>query len=85
MLSTEKNKLLTDKIVVTYRDKEVTIDVYDTQLGKRFIEALKDNLYKQRILEKNFRTLRVGKKPLMEEMHIQNSLSSLILSKHFLL
>jgi hypothetical protein len=54
VLSTEKNKFLTDKIIVTYRNKEITIDVYDTPLGKRFLAALQDNLHQQRILEKNF-------------------------------
>ena len=30
----------------------IKVDVYDTPLGKRFIEALKDNLVKKRILER---------------------------------
>ena len=30
------------------------INLYDTPLGHRFVEALKDNLVKKRILEKNF-------------------------------
>ena len=46
--------ILEDKIIIDYDGKKVTIDVYDTPLGKRFIEALKDNLVKKRILEKNF-------------------------------
>ena len=46
--------ILENKIITDYDGKKVTIDVYDTPLGKRFIEALKDNLYKKRILEKNF-------------------------------
>jgi hypothetical protein len=32
----------------------VRINLYDTPLGHRFVEALKDNLVKKRILEKNF-------------------------------
>ena len=46
--------ILENKIITDYDGKKVTIDVYDTPLGKRFIEALKDNLHKKRILEKNF-------------------------------
>ena len=46
--------ILENKIITDYDDKKVTIDVYDTPLGKRFLEALKDNLNKKRILEKNF-------------------------------
>ena len=45
---------LEDKIIIDYKGKKVTIDVYDTPLGKRFIDALKDNLAQERILEKNF-------------------------------
>jgi len=52
--STEKNKLLFEKILIEYDNKKVKIDIYDTPLGKRFIEALKDNLQQKRILEKNF-------------------------------
>ena len=54
MPSTEKNNFLFENIVVQYDKKQVRINLYNTPLGKRFIEALKDNLYKQRILEKNF-------------------------------
>jgi len=46
--------ILEDKIIINYNDKKVKINVYDTSLGKRFIEALKDNLVKKRVLEKNF-------------------------------
>ena len=44
--------ILENKIIIDYDDKKVKIDVYDTPLGERFIEALKDNLVKKRILEK---------------------------------
>ncbi len=54
MPSTNDNKFLTDKIVVSYEGKEVKIGIYDTSLGKRFLSALKDNLTKKRVLEKNF-------------------------------
>ena len=46
--------ILEDKIVIEYDHKLVKVDIYDTPLGQRFIEALKDNLLKKRILEKNF-------------------------------
>ena len=45
---------LEDKILIDYNNKKVKIDIYDTPLGIRFIEALKDNLVQKRILEKNF-------------------------------
>jgi hypothetical protein len=52
--STEKTNFLQEKIVITYDDIKVSINVYDTPLASRFIEALKDNLKNKRILEKNF-------------------------------
>ena len=45
---------LEDKLLIDYNNKKVKIDIYDTPLGKRFIEALKDNLVQKKILEKNF-------------------------------
>ena len=51
MPSTEKIKSLDSKIIVGYNNREVVIDVYDTPLGKRFLEALADNLVENRILE----------------------------------
>ena len=45
---------LENKILIDYNNKNVKIDIYDTPLGERFIEALKDNLVQKRILEKNF-------------------------------
>ena len=54
MPSTEKNKFLFEKILIEYNNKKVKIDIYDTPLGKRFIDALRDNLQQKRILEKNF-------------------------------
>ena len=45
---------LENKICIEYDDVEVTVDIYDTPLGKRFIEALADNLQQKRVLEKNF-------------------------------
>ena len=54
MPSTQKNNLLEDKIIVSYNNEILKIDLYDTPLGKRFVPALKDNLVKKRVLEKNF-------------------------------
>ena len=45
---------LEDKIIIGYTNIEATIDIYDTGLGRRFLNALKDNLINKRILEKNF-------------------------------
>ena len=52
--STEKNNFLRDKVEVQLDDTSYTIDVFDTDLGKRWIKALNDNLIQKRILEKNF-------------------------------
>ena len=45
---------LENKLIIDYNNKKVKVDIYDTPLGKRFVESLKDNLVKKRILEKNF-------------------------------
>ena len=54
MPSTKERKTLFENIVVQYNNRQVRIHLYDTPLGKRFLDALQDNLTKQRILEKNF-------------------------------
>ena len=54
MPSTAGNKFLFETIIVQYDNKQVRINLYDTPLGRRFLEALKDNIVKKRILEKNF-------------------------------
>ena len=52
--STGKNNTLEQKVKVSLNDTEYFIDVYDTSLGRRWIEALAENLNSKRILEKNF-------------------------------
>jgi hypothetical protein len=52
--STQKNKFLFELVRVALDDKAYYIQTYDTPLGKRWLEALKDNLEQKRILEKNF-------------------------------
>jgi hypothetical protein len=52
--STLDNKFLFENIVVQLNNKQLRINVYDTSLGKRWLEALKNNLKEKRILEKNF-------------------------------
>ena len=54
MPSTEKNNFLRDKVEVELDNITYVIDVYDTPLGRRWLEALQDNLEQKRILEKNF-------------------------------
>ena len=54
MPSTEKNKFIYDMVRVGLTEKAYYFQVYDTPLGHRWLEALKDNLKQQRILEKNF-------------------------------
>ena len=45
---------LFENIVIQLNNKQVRIHIYNTPLGKRWIEALQDNLRQKRILEKNF-------------------------------
>ena len=52
--STKETKFLFELVRVGLDDKAYYIQTYDTPLGKRWIEALKDNLKQKRILEKNF-------------------------------
>jgi hypothetical protein len=52
--STAGNKFLKDRVEVGLDNLSYTINVYDTPLGRRWLEALKDNLKNKRILEKNF-------------------------------
>ena len=52
--STQKNKFLFELVRVGLDDRAYYIQTYDTPLGKRWIEALRDNLKHKRILEKNF-------------------------------
>ena len=54
MPSTEKNNFIHDMVRVGLTDKAYYFQIYDTPLGHRWLDALKDNLKKQRILEKNF-------------------------------
>ena len=54
MPSTQKNKFLFELVRVGLNDRAYYIQTYDTTLGKRWIEALKDNLRQNRVLEKNF-------------------------------
>ena len=54
MPSTENNNFLYENLVIQYNNKQVRIHIYDTPLGQRFLDALKDNIDKKRILEKNF-------------------------------
>ena len=54
MPSTEKTKFIHDMVRVGLIDRAYYFQVYDTPLGQRWLEALKDNLKQERILEKNF-------------------------------
>ena len=49
-----KTSFLEDKVEVSLVDICYTIKVYDTSLSHRWLNALKDNLEKKRVLEKNF-------------------------------
>ncbi len=52
--SINDHKILFENIIVQLDGLQYRINVYDTPLGKRWLEALKDNLKNKRILEKNF-------------------------------
>ena len=54
MPSIQTNNFLSNSLIVQLDTKQLKIDIYDTSLGKRWLNALKDNLDQQRILEKNF-------------------------------
>ena len=54
MPSTEELKFLTSGIKVSLGDISYSIKVYDTPMGVRWLDALRDNLAQQRLLEKNF-------------------------------
>ena len=54
MPSTEKNNFIPEQVIVELDDLAYTIEVYDTPLANRWINALQDNLEQKRILEKNF-------------------------------
>ena len=48
------DNFLYENIVIQLNNKQLRINIYDTPLGKRWLEALRDNLKQKRILEKNF-------------------------------
>ena len=52
--SIRKNKFIYDMVRVGLTNKAYYFQIYDTPLGHRWLDALKDNLKKERILEKNF-------------------------------
>ena len=54
MPSIEKTKFLFDLVRVALNDRAYYIQIYDTPLGHRWLEALQDNLKQKRVLEKNF-------------------------------
>ena len=48
------DNFLFENLVIQLNNKQLRVYIYDTPLGLRWIEALKDNLKQKRILEKNF-------------------------------
>jgi len=48
------DNFLFENLIIQLNNKQLRVYIYDTPLGKRWIEALKDNLKQKRILEKNF-------------------------------
>ena len=48
------DNFLFENLVIQLNNKQLRVNIYDTPLGLRWIEALKDNLKQKRILEKNF-------------------------------
>jgi hypothetical protein len=49
-----ENNFLFENLVIGLDNKQLRVNICDTPLGLRWIEALKDNLKQKRILEKNF-------------------------------
>ena len=49
-----ENNFLFENLVIQLDNKQLRVNICDTPLGLRWIEALKDNLKQKRILEKNF-------------------------------
>ena len=54
MPSTAGHKVIEDRVEVGLDNLSYTINIYDTPLGRKWIEALRDNLVQKRVLEKNF-------------------------------
>ena len=54
MPSTKEDKFLFDLVRVGLDNTAYYVEIYDTSLGKRWLEALQDNLIQKRVLEKNF-------------------------------
>ena len=54
MPSIEKTNFIHDMVRVGLTEKAYYFQIYDTPLGHRWLEALKDNLKQKKILEKNF-------------------------------
>ena len=52
--TSDKTKELFDIVRVALVDRAYYFSIYDTPLGRRWLEALRDNLRHKRILEKNF-------------------------------
>jgi len=50
----DHSKFLFELVRVGLNDRAYYIQTYDTPLGHRWLEALRDNLKQQRVLEKNF-------------------------------
>jgi len=48
------DNFLFENLVIQLNNKQLRVNIYDTPLGLRWIEALKDNLKQQKVLEKNF-------------------------------
>ena len=54
MLSTVDDYIKDEKVLVHYDDLTLSVDIYNNGIGYRFLKALRENLQKQRVLEKNF-------------------------------
>ena len=49
-----EHNFLFENLVIQLNNKQLRVNIYDTPLGLRWLEALRDNLKQKRILEKNF-------------------------------
>ena len=57
MPSTEENKFIFENIVVQLDKLQYRINIYDTPLGKKWLDALRDNLVKKGFWKKIFASL----------------------------
>ena len=67
-----ENNFLFESIIIQYNKKQTRILVYDTPLGKRFLDALKDNLTKKEIPLINYQSHKARIFPIISKAWVVN-------------